>query len=343
LFYHRLYWSLAMRVSETKVKGIVLAPVFHSSEFQCQDDDWSGLRDRAERRKRQNRLNVRAHRKRKAFQARQRQQNLSMAESPRDILKLDHGLNPSIQIVRWSPPEGPQSSTMETKSTRTSIDSSSHDNKCWPSIQNAITAPSPSWQFRPGPWFLHAGESRVGGCMLSDFQNPALWFPLCRDNLVPLVFYNVFRATITNIHILSLTSLLGNPCTPNPSTTILFPSPQSVPATLLPTMIQKSTPHECWIDIFPSGTMRDNAIKFRANYDHHELCSDLVGCQEGNKCPDQPGIIAWSDPWHPDGWEVTEKFIDKWGFLLKGCDDVMIATNRWRALRDEEPLVWEME
>ncbi|KZL67311.1 hypothetical protein CT0861_10295 [Colletotrichum tofieldiae] len=332
-----------MRVSETKAKGIVLVPMFHSSEVQCLDDDWSGLRDRAERRKRQNRLNVRAHRKRKAFEACQRQRDASSAESPREILKLGHVSTPSLQIVRWSPPEGPQSFTKETKSTPTSIDSSHYDNKCLPRMQSAITASPPGWQIQPGLWFLQAGKSRAAGCMPSDFQSPDLWFPLCRDNLVSLVYYNVFRATITNIHILSLTSLLGNSCTSNPSTIILFPSPSSVPPTLLPTKIQKTTPHEYWIDIFPSGTMRDNAIRFRGNYDHHELCSDLVGCQKGNSCPDQPGIIAWSDPWHPDGWEVTEKFIDKWGFLLKGCEDVMIATNRWRALRDEEPLVWDLE
>ncbi|KAK1855264.1 hypothetical protein CCHR01_02166 [Colletotrichum chrysophilum] len=89
--------------------------------------------------------------------------------------------------------------------------------------------------------------------------------------------------------------------------------------------------------------MRDNAIRYRDSYDHHEMCIDLVGCSDSTQCSDQPGIIAWSDPWHPDGWEVTEKFVAKWGFLLKGCEDVMRATNRWREMRDEEPLVWELE
>lgn len=54
------------------------------------------------------------------------------------------------------------------------------------------------------------------------------------------------------------------------------------------------------------------------------------------------GILSWSDPWDISGWEFTEKFVSKWGFLLQGCPDVVNAANRWRALRGEEPLVVEL-
>ncbi|KAK1962654.1 hypothetical protein LY78DRAFT_586240 [Colletotrichum sublineola] len=262
-----------MDISVTQVKATKSAPMMHYSEVQCQDDDWSGLRDITERRRRQNRLNVRAHRKRKALEACQKREDSAstIGESSREI------------------------------------------------------------------------KSKLAKRLPSHLQDPSLWFPLYRDHLIPLIYYNVFRATITNIHILSLNSLLTSSCTPEQHQAILFPPPSTIPPTLLPTRLQRMTPHESWIDILPSGTMRDNAIKFRANYDQHDLCSDLVGCQENDTCLGQPGIIVWSDPWHPDGWEVTEKFVDKWGFLLKGCEDIMGATNRWRALRDEEPLVWELE
>jgi hypothetical protein len=45
---------------------------------------------------------------------------------------------------------------------------------------------------------------------------------------------------------------------------------------------------------------------------------------------------------HTGGWEVTEGFLRKWGFLLEGCDELIESTNRWRALRGEERLIIEL-
>ncbi|KAK2029816.1 hypothetical protein LX32DRAFT_587948 [Colletotrichum zoysiae] len=148
----------------------------------------------------------------------------------------------------------------------------------------------------------------------SYLQNTTLWSPLYRDHLTPLIYYNVFRATITNIHILSLTSLITSSCTPEQYEAIIFPPTSTIPPTLLPTKLQRATPHEPWIDILPSVAMRDNAIKFRADYDQHDLCGDLIGCEGDETCLGEPGIIVWSDPWHSDGWEVTEKFVQNGAF-----------------------------
>ncbi|KAM0476744.1 hypothetical protein ACHAPX_006168 [Trichoderma viride] len=54
------------------------------------------------------------------------------------------------------------------------------------------------------------------------------------------------------------------------------------------------------------------------------------------------GILSWSDPWEISGWEVTEKFVTRWAFLLQGCPDVVESANKWRALRGEDPLVVEI-
>ncbi|RFU75830.1 hypothetical protein TARUN_6402 [Trichoderma arundinaceum] len=54
------------------------------------------------------------------------------------------------------------------------------------------------------------------------------------------------------------------------------------------------------------------------------------------------GILSWSDPWDISGWEFTEKFVSKWGFLLQGCPDVVNAANSWRTLRGEDPLIVEV-
>ncbi|KAK1242645.1 hypothetical protein MKX08_005457 [Trichoderma sp. CBMAI-0020] len=54
------------------------------------------------------------------------------------------------------------------------------------------------------------------------------------------------------------------------------------------------------------------------------------------------GILSWSDPWDISGWEVTDKFVTRWAFLLQGCPDVVDSANKWRALRGEDPLVVEI-
>jgi hypothetical protein len=51
-----------------------------------------------------------------------------------------------------------------------------------------------------------------------------------------------------------------------------------------------------------------------------------------------PGILAWSDPWHSSGWEISETFARKWSFLLKDCPEIILSTNKWRLARGEEVL-----
>ncbi|OHE91059.1 hypothetical protein CORC01_13647 [Colletotrichum orchidophilum] len=334
-----------MPVSQTEPRVHVLAPMLHSSEAQCRDDDWTGLRDQAERRKRQNRLNVRAYRKRKALESHQNEQTKTSIADGSPHKESWPGLcsERSLEFIHWVPPtQSPAEVSLFGGPHNCSETTSNRDGQ---RIDLPVTSKRDVMcvQTRLPPRHPNSGKSRLAKHVPPYFQNPTTWFPLYKDHLIPLIYYNVFRATITNIHILSLTSLLAGPCVPDIHTTPLFPPPCQVPDTLMPTPTQSSTPHETWIDIFPSGCMRDNAIKFRDQYSQHDLCSDLVGCQEGDVSLGQPGIIAWSDPWHPDGWEVTETFIEKWSFLLKGCEDVMRATNKWRSLRGEEPLVWELE
>lgn len=126
----------------------------------------------------------------------------------------------------------------------------------------------------------------------------------------------------------------------------LFPTPaDATPASLLPTPLQQETPHERWIDLMPVPRMRDNAIRWTGRFSARELCEDMVGGLYPNFDParvENNGFLVWADPWDVSGWEVTAGFVRKWGFLLEGCHDVVAATNAWRALRDEDPLVWEV-
>jgi len=79
------------------------------------------------------------------------------------------------------------------------------------------------------------------------------------------------------------------------------------------------------------------------DFDEDSWHVDIVGgLWEGYDDVEMKGIVAWSDPWSPAGWEVSEGFLEKWGFLLIGCEDMLVATNKWRALRGEEALIWEL-
>lgn len=77
--------------------------------------------------------------------------------------------------------------------------------------------------------------------------------------------------------------------------------------------------------------------------DEHDLCRDLCGglCEDCNDL-DEKGMLVWNDPWNASGWEITEGFARKWGFLLKGCHELVEASNKWRKLRNEDRLIIEV-
>ena len=130
-----------------------------------------------------------------------------------------------------------------------------------------------------------------------------------------------------------------------------LPPPASsgqVPEFLRPTSHQIAKiggrPEMLWISSVPSSAMRDNMIRTYGQWDQDDLCCDLLGgLYEGFDDVQRRGMIVWSDPWLPDSWEITTGFARKWAFLLHGCDDLLAATDRWRARRGEEPLTVALE
>lgn len=118
-----------------------------------------------------------------------------------------------------------------------------------------------------------------------------------------------------------------------------------IPTTLYPTTLQSTRLHRPYVDLFPHAGVRNNLIMAEGQYDEDELACDLLGeviYEDSFTKTERNGLIVWGEPWDPYGWEVMEGFVRKWGWLLKGCEDLIAASNRWRALRDEEPLflVW---
>ncbi|EGY14249.1 uncharacterized protein VDAG_05413 [Verticillium dahliae VdLs.17] len=187
---------------------------------KCLDDNWTGLKDRAERKKRQTRLNVRAHRKRKA-------------EARAMIVKREHHVQPREHQISPSTVAGEM-------------------------LIFAISAGN----FKP-----------------LSFDPLKSEFPLSTDHLIPLIQYNVKRASHTNLAILAITSLV---CVGSPYKTMpLFPYPRALPESLAPTSLQLTTLHPPWIDILPSPRMRDNAIRAIGQFSQADYCATFSGGRTG--------------------------------------------------------------
>ncbi len=166
------------------------------------------------------------------------------------------------------------------------------------------------------------------------------YFPLSPDHkLITLVQYNALRGMQTNVMILSLQHELSLDCDLALRVPALPYSIHERPPNLAPTLLQQTVPYPRWIDIVPHPQLRDNLILFHGQFDEDDLCDDLVGgLYDGYDDVELRGMMIWGEPWAEDGWEISEGFMRKWGFLLTGCDSLLKATNRWRELRGERRL-----
>jgi hypothetical protein len=154
-----------------------------------------------------------------------------------------------------------------------------------------------------------------------------------------LVQFNVYRALFTNMTILALPNIFS--CEePEPQVIVSpIPLPNATPASLVPTPLQLAVIHEPWIDLFPLPALRDNILKAWGTFDTCELCDDVLGTMfdgELSKHDERNGVVVWGDPWDINSWELMEGFLKKWGWMLVRCEALLVATNRWRAMRGEE-------
>lgn len=169
---------------------------------------------------------------------------------------------------------------------------------------------------------------------------------------INLLYYNVFRAFQVNINALGLSAYLISLDILSPfnevplggtileifeDTVLNVPKldmVSSLPPALKPTALQISILHHPWIDLFPCPKLRDNLLRAGDALDSSAICNAVC---EGNE-DGVSGLIVWGDPWDPSGWEVTERFMRNWPWMLEGCDEVIEGTNYWRALRGLEKL-----
>lgn len=187
----------------------------------------------------------------------------------------------------------------------------------------------------------------ASGAAIQSNLSVRIIFPLSSDHLITLLQYNVLRGTLTNKHILShLEPSHSDECSSVALHVLPMPStPAMIPPSLWPTPLQQTVPHEGWVDHVPDPVWRDNILRAIGQFDEDELWSDTIGgLFEGfpHSEVEQRGIVAWSPPWDISGWEMSEGFLRKWGWTLRGCKGAMEATNKWRQMRGEDPLVYEV-
>lgn len=182
---------------------------------------------------------------------------------------------------------------------------------------------------------------------IQNERDSAMAYPLPADHLISLVYYNVYRAMIRNVELLGLDlNLMYTDDYPSPFTPCSQTATSAIrrlPISLEPTELQKTMAHHPQWDIMPDPVVRDNILRYgEENIDDVELCLDMVGGAGelggvSGDTQEQTGLIIWGEPWDVDGWEVTEAFAKKWGFMLRNAP-ITLSTNRWRIARGEDPL-----
>ncbi|KAI1647751.1 uncharacterized protein F4817DRAFT_99573 [Daldinia loculata] len=327
-------------------------------EARVEDDNWTGLANAAERRKRQNRLHQRAWRRKKAAQRASSEQHESHEQESHRQAKpsmpdVDSPLAQEIMNLLKADPRVP--SHLYTRLRPFTYWEEFHaqlnainevygipDRPCYNLSQRQdlthgarYNLPSPKRQAIPPmiPYLDSHDQVRI---TIPDFA-----FPISADHrLLVLIQYNVLRAFITNMSILSILDRIPLECGAALNIKNILSPPKTIPPNFESTQVQKRVAHDFWIDIVPWGGMRDNLILNHGRYDEEDLCVDMAGgLYEGFDEVEARGLIVWGEPWSETGWEVTEGFATKWSFLLKGCHTLIESTNRWRESRGEEKLI----
>ncbi|RDW68400.1 hypothetical protein BP5796_09057 [Coleophoma crateriformis] len=280
------------------------------------DEVWTGLTDAAKRRKLQNRLNQRARRRRQAEQEK--------AASKHATSSRVHVGNSS----RLSEYTGPLS-----KSTGSEATEFYRDLLTGEFVRSCIFPGSSEVPARFREMLLQVLKWSENG---STLGSPAT------DCLLTLVRFNMYRAIVSNTQALGFTIVeidsieLLSPF--NEGSTMSNSLAAVFPPSLRPTPSQRAILHHPWLDLFPVPRMRDNLIQ-AGDWDELAMCRDLMG--HSDRPNGLTGIAIWGEAWDASQWELTEQFIVNWLWAIKGCGELLISTNYWRAKRGEPPVYFE--
>ncbi|RFU28889.1 hypothetical protein B7463_g7444, partial [Scytalidium lignicola] len=299
---------------------IKLSRMTQQSNIACSQDDWTGVSSPAARRRLQNRINQRVYRKRKAVQG-------SVEE--RGIIAKDRSNSQQDKVVDLRP--------------RLKDEGTSLEKELWRMFYSAISTAKLDFGKLSRAATICRRSTTQSDMAIQEFKrwamrNHTLLSAPTADHLLVLVKFNIFRALLVNMETLHLSEdCLESDEVLSP----FFTAPETMlamklPKALQPTKMQLEVKHHPWIDLMPIPRMRDNFIRAGDSFDDMELCGDVVGFFSGSRV--EMSLIIWGEPWDTGGWEVTEAFVERWGWSIRGCHELFESTNRWRAKRGEEPL-----
>ncbi|KAH0598396.1 hypothetical protein MHUMG1_03694 [Metarhizium humberi] len=308
---------------QSGTKCIPIQTAAELAEALAPTEDWTGTASSAKRRKLQNRLNQRARRKPTCF-----------ASPDRLCLLLTICVGQGRRMLPL-----PSTSAVGPRSLPTTDDGAHHtsDNGKPSSAPTCLLGKAETRQLLLQVAQSSYGRYKIGSPSLADLNG--------------VVRFNVFQAFGLIAQALGfnndwLTYEATSPfCTPGECAPSLHAPPTRRPYSMNPTLLQLKVEHHPWIDFFPCPRLRDNLLAAlvpgREMLDEDHLCRDVVDGGAGAGV-DSAGLIVWGTPWEPGGWEVTESFVEKWGWLLAGCVELKEATNYWRGKRGLEGIVFNV-
>ncbi|KAI9368689.1 hypothetical protein BJX61DRAFT_537053 [Aspergillus egyptiacus] len=298
-------------------------------------DEWYGVLDAKERRKRQNRINQRAHR------LRTRLEQAGLCTSPNTQSYL-HPVKSPLNIESTSQSQSTLSE--QGADPRPEPDPTLPDPV--PSRSSKDGASSPAQVSTLSTGIPDADKTHILLRKMAQFYSSYQLNSPSADHLLSLTRINVHRAFVSNMLTLGITwewmaddsiSPLSM-ASPGGSFLDLGHAVVPLPDSLRPTPLQRNHVHHTWIDLFPCPIMRDNLIRVGNDWDDEELCTDIMGFWDGTTATGPFGLIIWGEPSDLRSWEITEGFLRKWGWVVHGCVELMWSTNYWRARRGERPL-----
>ncbi|KAK1446656.1 hypothetical protein CCUS01_12289 [Colletotrichum cuscutae] len=319
------------------------------------EDNWKGKTSPAERRKIQNRLNQRTWRqRRKAEKQQQRQattrQSGTDERKPSSLPSSSSSLSPPSSIVassKWAAALPAASVANDNVTTTYVTVGMSRQGLC-----KSKTSSQRSAKYTTLMALKYIGRQRqIADIRDEDLDDIYQLFlqhahesrrslnpdPMS-DSLIPLVQFNLFRGLMENMRTLGITMpmICDDDCVSPFGSDPMYNvnTAWNVPYFLKPTETQLTTIHHPWLDFLPLPRMRDNLIKAGDDWDDEALCLDMVG--DGDAPSGKGGMILWGEPWDPNSWEVTEDFVEKWRWILEGCEEIIRSSNYWRAKRGEK-------
>ncbi|KAI1119927.1 hypothetical protein F5Y10DRAFT_290639 [Nemania abortiva] len=315
-------------------KQILLDDMPHMTNARSVEDDWAGISDFTARKKRQNRLNQRALRRRRNAA----KKLVTLQEEPAKAIPLRplniEGQDCTSHLSSYTI-INPEIHNHPIPGQQVALDQAEHLLTGSTQLQSfsGILSSNSSAKFGWDP-------DREGHVLVASIGPTTIVldlhsFPLPADHLLTLVRYNLYRACATNARLMGLEPRCLHDDIISPFCDLgTFNRP--LPESLLPTETQVAVCHHPYIDLFPFGSLRDSLIHAQDIIDEDELCADLGG---KNATTEHTGLIVWEDPWDPMGWEVSEYVAVKWARLFDGCKQLLMATNYWRRQRGEPPLM----